>query len=89
MDRHAILEERITATLAQLARLEQALNSGDLITVSRGAEVPSKLLAEIRSHTWLLRALVDSASGGHQAADEQPAADAIDELRAEWASTRG
>lgn len=84
MDRHAILAERIERVHAQLIRLETALDDGELITVSRGAEVPNRLLAEIRSHTWLLRALIDSAGAGQQTANGQPAADAIDALRTEW-----
>ena len=80
-DRESVLEEQTARVLAEIARLEGELDAGDLMTVgSKGQPVPNRLLAELRSHRWLLvRMLTDGPAPAGP-----PAADAVDQLRAEW-----
>ena len=82
MDRDQVFADLITSRWAELQRLEKLLAGRQELTTATGK--PDPLLAEIRSHTWLLRGLLDSA--GHP--DGEPAgaaaADALDQLRAEF-----
>jgi hypothetical protein len=83
MDRDRVFAALITSRWAELQRLEKMLaGRQELTSTIRGTEKPDPLLAEIRSHTWLLRALLDSA--GHPAGEPPAAADALDQLRAEF-----
>jgi hypothetical protein len=78
--RNDVLGEQADRVLAEIGRLEAELDAGDLVVFgSKGQPVPNRLLAELRSHRWLLvRMLAGSPPVG------PPAADAIDALRAEW-----
>jgi hypothetical protein len=80
-DRESVLEDQTARVLAEITRLQDELDSGDLVTEgSKGQPVPNRLLAELRSHRWLLvRMLTDGP-----APPGPPAADAVDALRAEW-----
>ena len=82
MDRDGVLEAQTARVLAEITRLEAELDKGDLVVEgSKGQPVPSRLLAELRSHRWLLARLL---SDGQPAPAGPPAADAVDALRAEW-----
>jgi hypothetical protein len=78
--RDGVLGEQADRVLAEIGRLEAELDAGDLIVFgSKGQPVPNRLLAELRSHRWLLvRMLAGSPPAG------PPVADAVDALRAEW-----
>ena len=80
-DREGVLEDQTARVLAEITRLQDELDSGDLVTEgSKGQPVPNRLLAELRAHRWLLvRMLTDGP-----APPGPPAADAVDALRAEW-----
>ena len=80
MDRDQVFAALITSRWAELQRLEKTLAGREELTT--GAGKPDPLLAEIRSHTWLLRALLDSA--GHPGGEPPATADALDQLRAEF-----
>lgn len=76
-----VLGEQAERVLTEIHRLEAELDAGDLVVVgSKQQPVPNKLLAELRSHRWLLaRLLADGPSSSGP-----PAADAVDQLRAAW-----
>ena len=68
--------------LAEITRLEAELDKGDLVVEgSKGQPVPNRILAELRSHRWLLARLL---SDGQPAPPGPPAADAVDALRQQW-----
>jgi hypothetical protein len=78
-----VLEEQTARVLAEIARLQDELDSGDLVNEgSKGQPVPNRLLAELRSHRWLLVRMLSDGPGYAPAGP--PAADAVDQLRAEW-----
>jgi hypothetical protein len=79
--RESVLETQAERVLAEITRLEAELDSGPLVVAgSKGQPTPNKLLAELRSHRWLLARLL--ADG--PASPGPPVADAVDQLRREW-----
>jgi hypothetical protein len=81
-DRESVLETQLARVLAEIGRLEDELDAGPLVVEgSKGQPVPTRLLAELRSHRWLL---VRMLSDGPGVPVGPPAADAVDALRAEW-----
>jgi hypothetical protein len=85
-DRDDVLEEQTLRVLAEIERLQVALDSGPMVVEgSKGQPMPNRLLAELRSHRWLL---VRMLAGGPLPAGP-PAADAVDRLRQEWESVSG
>jgi hypothetical protein len=84
IDRDAALEGQTARVLAEIARLEGELDATPVVVPgSRGQPMPNRLLAELRSHRWLLvRMLSDGPAPAGQSA-----ADAVDALRAEWEDT--
>jgi hypothetical protein len=81
-DRDDVLEGQTARVLDEIARLEAELDKGELVVEgSKGQPVPSRLLAELRSHRWLLMRML---SDGGPVPAGPPAADAVDALRAEW-----
>lgn len=81
-DRDAVLEGQAARVLAEITRLEDELDAGSLVVEgSKGQPMPNRLLAELRSHRWLL---VRMLSDGTAAPGGPPAADAVDQLRQEW-----
>lgn len=83
-DRESVLEEQTARVLAEITRLQDELDSGDLVTEgSKGQPVPNRLLAELRSHRWLLMRMLSDGPAYPPAAGP-PAADAVDALRASW-----
>lgn len=86
MARDVVLANQAGRVLAEIIRLQDELDGGPLVVEgSKGQPVPSRLLAELRSHRWLLARLLSDypAPGG------PPAADAVDQLRREWESASG
>jgi len=79
--RSGVLAEQASQTLDEIVRLQEALAAGDMVVAgSRGQQQPNRLLAELRSHRWLLARLLADVPG----AAGPPAADALDALRREW-----
>jgi hypothetical protein len=78
--RDGVLAVQAERVLAEIERLQQELDAGDLVVLgSKGQPTPNKLLGELRSHRWLLaRLLADGPASG------PPVADAVDALRREW-----
>jgi hypothetical protein len=76
-----VLAAQAERVLAEVHRLEAELDAGPLVVEgSKGQPMPNRLLAELRSHRWLLaRLLSDNPGPGGP-----PAADAVDALRMEW-----
>lgn len=81
MSRDDVLAAQAARTLAEIGRLEKELDDGPLtVEGSKGQPTPNKLLAELRSHRWLLARLLADGPGPAG----PPVADAVDQLRAEW-----
>jgi hypothetical protein len=81
-DRESVLEAQTARVLDEITRLESELDAGPLVVEgSKGQPVPTRLLAELRAHRWLLARLLSDGPG---APVGPPAADAVDQLRAEW-----
>jgi hypothetical protein len=79
--RESVLETQAERVLAEITRLEVELDSGPLVVAgSKGQPVPTRVLAELRAHRWLLARLLADGS----APSGPPVADAVDQLRAEW-----
>lgn len=86
IDRDDVLEEQTERVLAEIGRLQDELDGGPMVVEgSKGQPMPNRLLAELRSHRWLL---VRMLAGG-PAPSGPPAADAVDQLRQEWESVSG
>jgi hypothetical protein len=86
VDRDDVLEAQTSRVLAEIARLQDALDASDMVVEgSKGQPMPNRLLAELRSHRWLL---VRMLAGGPAPAGPS-AADAVDQLRQEWESVSG
>jgi hypothetical protein len=86
IDRDDVLEEQTARVLAEIGRLQDELAAGPMVVEgSKGQPMPNRLLAELRSHRWLL---VRMLAGGPAPAGP-PAADAVDQLRQEWESVSG
>ena len=81
-DRESVLDEQTARVLDEINRLQAELDAGPLVVGgSKGQPVPTRILAELRSHRWLL---VRMLSDGPGAPAGPPAADAVDQLRQEW-----
>lgn len=80
-DREDVLEGQTARVLDEIERLQHELDAGELVVEgSKGQPMPNRLLAELRSHRWLLvRMLTDGPAPAGP-----PAADAVDALRAQW-----
>jgi hypothetical protein len=80
VSRDDVLAAQADRVLVEIGRLEKELDAGPLVVEgSKGQPVPTRVLAELRAHRWLLARLL---AGGPVAGP--PAADAVDALRAEW-----
>jgi hypothetical protein len=85
-DRGDVLEVQAERVLAEIERLQQELDAGDLVVFgSKGQPMPNRLLGELRAHRWLLARLL--AEG--PAPVGPPVADAVDQLRQEWENAGG
>jgi len=79
--RSDVLAGQADRVLAEITRLQDELDAGDLVVFgSKGQPMPNRLLGELRAHRWLLARLL--ADGPSPAGP--PVADAVDQLRAEW-----
>jgi hypothetical protein len=86
-DREGVLDEQTARVLDEITRLQAELDTGPLVVEgSKGQPVPSRILAELRSHRWLLMRML---SDGPAYPVGPPAADAVDALRAEWEDSGG
>ena len=83
--RNDVLAEQAKRVLTEISRLQDELDSGDLVVFgSKGQPMPNKLLGELRAHRWLLARLLAEGPGPAG----PPVADAVDQLRAEWEDAR-
>lgn len=83
--RNGVLADQAERVLAEITRLQEELDAGDLVVLgSKGQPMPNKLLGELRSHRWLLARLLADGPGSAG----PPVADAVDQLRAEWEDSR-
>ena len=86
MDRVPALQAQADRTLAEIGRLEEVLDGGDLMTTgSMGQPVPTRVLAELRAHRLLLLRLL----GVFTPEGAGPVEDELDRIRSEWESGRG
>lgn len=82
--RDGVLAGQAERVLAEINRLQDELDAGDLVVSgSKGQQVPNRLLGELRAHRWLLARLL--ADGPPPVGP--PVADAVDQLRQEWESS--
>jgi hypothetical protein len=81
VSRDGVLAAQADRVLAEIGRLEAALDAGPMVVEgSKGQPMPNRLLGELRAHRWLLaRLLADGLPSSGP-----PAADAVDQLRREW-----
>jgi hypothetical protein len=78
-----VLAGQADRVLIEIGRLEAELDAGELVVFgSKGQPMANRLLGELRSHRWLLCRLLADNPGS----SGPPAADALDQLRAEWES---
>ena len=76
-----VLAGQAERVLAEIHRLESALDAGELVVEgSKGQPMPNRLLGELRAHRWLLARLL----ADNPVPSGPPAADAVDQLRQEW-----
>jgi hypothetical protein len=81
MDRDSVLAEQADRTLAEIGRLEVALDGGELMaTGSMGQPVPTKLLGELRAHRLLLLRLL----GVFTPDGAGPVEGELAQIRSEW-----
>jgi hypothetical protein len=84
MARDVVLANQADRVLGEIIRLQDELDAGPLVVEgSKGQPMPNRLLAELRSHRWLLARLLSD----YPAPAGPPAADAVDQLRHEWESS--
>jgi hypothetical protein len=82
-----VLDSQLEHTLAEIRRMEEALEAGELIVAgSKGQDVPNRLLAELRQHRMVLLRLIGVVG---PAPEEPGGVDPIDELRQSWIVDRG
>lgn len=84
VSRDDVLAAQADRVLSEIGRLEAELDAGPLVVEgSKGQPMPNRLLAELRSHRWLLARLLSDSP----APSGQPAVDTVDQLRQEWESS--